>query len=117
MVEDASVSEDGSDMDGSASAVASGMFMMLDADKNGRISRLEFKGLMSIMAAQGNGKNHDEAAVDESWKLIDKDGDGSLNGNEVDAYIQTVVKMQAAGVDELTDDSDDSDDTIQRLPG
>ncbi|GAB7079937.1 EF-hand domain-containing protein [Megalodesulfovibrio paquesii] len=59
-------------------------FDKLDADKDGKLSRDEFNTMMQGSAHPDN--------KDAAFKMIDKDGDGSISGPEWEAFAESHAK-------------------------
>ena len=68
--------------------VGSMMFGMLDKDNDGKVTRTEFAALGAMGAAQGQKSSPEHE--DQTFKLMDANGDGSVSAQELDVWFEAM---------------------------
>lgn len=70
-----------------ADATFDGDFAVIDANKDGFVSDVEFRTFAKVDASQGavNAASHSSVTQRATWTRLDADGDGRISGAEADA--------------------------------
>jgi len=64
------------------------MIAAADADLDGFVQYDEFEGLLGRAAAAGAGGGYRSSAMDDAFRLMDRDGDGKVGFEDLKAYLR-----------------------------